>query len=306
MNKVPASYIWFEKYRPHTLEDIILPENIKATIEEYERQENIPHLMFVGKPGLGKTSLAKIIAKSVIKCQYLYINASDENGIDAIRTKVISFSQTKSIDGRIKIIILDECDGLTQDAQKALRNVMEEFHKVTRFILTANYGHKIISALTSRCQKFDIQISKPQFENHLISILNKENITFQKAQIEVIVEQYYPDLRISINELQKNCRSGSLQTSSNKQNIALVKGILINVVSKKDCTIIRRHVIENEEVFNGDYVGLMRQLFNFINEFEFDEKNKRKMLITIADHLYKSAFVMDQEINFYACLLAMV
>jgi replication factor C small subunit len=306
VNKVPASYIWFEKYRPHTLEDIILPENIKATIEEYERQENIPHLMFVGKPGLGKTSLAKIIAKSVIKCQYLYINASDENGIDAIRTKVISFSQTKSIDGRIKIIILDECDGLTQDAQKALRNVMEEFHKVTRFILTANYGHKIISALTSRCQKFDIQISKPQFENHLISILNKENITFQKAQIEVIVEQYYPDLRISINELQKNCRSGSLQTSSNKQNIALVKGILINVVSKKDCTIIRRHVIENEEVFNGDYVGLMRQLFNFINEFEFDEKNKRKMLITIADHLYKSAFVMDQEINFYACLLAMV
>ena len=306
MNKVPASYIWFEKYRPHTLEEIILPENIKATIEGYERDEKIPHLMFVGKPGLGKTSLAKIIAKSVLKCQYLYINASDENGIDAIRNKVVAFSQTKSIDGRIKIIILDECDGLTQDAQKALRNVMEEFHKVTSFILTANYGHKIISALTSRCQKFDIQISKTQFENQLVNILNKENVTFDKAQVETITEQYYPDLRIAINEIQKNSRQGTLQTTSNKQNIALVKGILINVVSKKDCTIIRRHVIENEEVFNGDYVGLMRQLFNFINDFEFDEKNKRKMLVTIADHLYKSAFVMDQEINFYACLLAMV
>ena len=306
MNKVPASYIWFEKYRPHTLEEIILPENIKTTIEGYERDEKIPHLMFVGKPGLGKTSLAKIIAKSVLKCQYLYINASDENGIDAIRNKVVAFSQTKSIDGRIKIIILDECDGLTQDAQKALRNVMEEFHKVTSFILTANYGHKIISALTSRCQKFDIQISKTQFENQLINILNKENVTFDKAQVETITEQYYPDLRIAINEIQKNSRQGTLQTTSNKQNIALVKGILINVVSKKDCTIIRRHVIENEEVFNGDYVGLMRQLFNFINDFEFDEKNKRKMLVTIVDHLYKSAFVMDQEINFYACLLAMV
>jgi replication factor C small subunit len=306
VNKVPASYIWFEKYRPHTLEEIILPENIKTTIEGYERDEKIPHLMFVGKPGLGKTSLAKIIAKSVLKCQYLYINASDENGIDAIRNKVVAFSQTKSIDGRIKIIILDECDGLTQDAQKALRNVMEEFHKVTSFILTANYGHKIISALTSRCQKFDIQISKTQFENQLINILNKENVTFDKAQVETITEQYYPDLRIAINEIQKNSRQGTLQTTSNKQNIALVKGILINVVSKKDCTIIRRHVIENEEVFNGDYVGLMRQLFNFINDFEFDEKNKRKMLVTIVDHLYKSAFVMDQEINFYACLLAMV
>jgi replication factor C small subunit len=306
VNKPPASYIWFEKYRPQSLEEIILTDNIKATIEGYGRDEKIPHLMFVGKPGLGKTSLAKIIAKSVLKCQYLYINASDENGIDAIRTKVVAFSQTKSIDGRIKIIILDECDGLTQDAQKALRNVMEEFHKVTSFILTANYGHKIIGALTSRCQKFDIQISKTQFENQLANILNKENVTFEKVQVETITEQYYPDLRIAINELQKNSRSGSLQTASNKQNIALVKGILINVLSKKDCTIIRRHVIENEEVFNGDYVGLMRQLFNFINEFEFDEKNKRKMLVTIADHLYKSAFVMDQEINFYACLLAMV
>lgn len=306
MNKVPASYIWFEKYRPQTLKDIILPDSIRATIEEYGRQENIPHLMFVGKPGLGKTSLAKIIVKDVLKCQYLYINASDENGIDAIRTKVVAFSQTKSIDGRIKVIILDECDGLTQDAQKALRNVMEEFHKVTRFILTANFGHKIIGALTSRCQKFDTQISKSQFKEHLLNILTKENVTSEDSQVEALVEQYYPDLRLAINELQKNCRSGSLQTASNKQNIALVKGILINVLSKKDCTVIRRHVIENEEVFNGDYPGLMRHLFNFINEFEFDEKIKRKMLVTIADHLYKSAFVMDQEINFYACLLAMV
>jgi replication factor C small subunit len=304
--KSPKSYIWFEKYRPETLADIVLPDSVKSTIENYGKEENIPHLMFVGKPGLGKTSLAKIIAKSVLKCQYLYINASDENGIDAIRTKVVAFSQTKSIDGRIKIIILDECDGLTQDAQKALRNVMEEFHKVTRFILTANFGHKIINALTSRCQKFDIQASKIQYKDRLVYILNTESIAFEDKQVESIVEQYYPDLRIAINELQKNSRSGTLWVSTSKQSTALVKTILIQVISKKNCTDIRRYVIENEEIFNGDYLSLLKQLFNFINEFEFDEKIKRKMLITIADHMYKSAFVMDQEINFYSCLLAMI
>ena len=151
------SDIWCEKYRPSTLDEIVLDNNTKTYFNKVQVEQNIPNVLFVGKPGIGKTSLAKIIVKDILKCQYLYINASDENGIDTIRTKVLNFAQTKSLFGQIKVIILDECDGLSIDAQKALRNSIEEYHELTRFILTANYKHKIIPALQSRCQALDIK-----------------------------------------------------------------------------------------------------------------------------------------------------
>ena len=161
------SDIWCEKYRPSTLNEIVLDKNTKTYFNKVQEENNIPNVLFVGKPGIGKTSLAKIIVNSILKCQYLYINASDENGIDTIRTKVLNFAQTQSLFGNIKVIILDECDGLSIDAQKALRNSIEEYHDLTRFILTANYKHKIIPALQSRCQVFDINYDKNDYIDSL-------------------------------------------------------------------------------------------------------------------------------------------
>ena len=148
--------LWCEKYRPKKLEDFVITEKNLEIIESFKNKKQIPNLLFLGTPGIGKTTLAKIIVNSILQCQYLYINASDENGIDTIRTKVTGFAQTKSFDGNLKTIILDECDGLTMDGQRALRNTMEELSGFTRFILTANYRYKIIPALQSRCQSIDL------------------------------------------------------------------------------------------------------------------------------------------------------
>jgi replication factor C small subunit len=138
MNNLDLKAIWCERYRPQTLDDIILSDRTREIVKGFS--DEIPNLLFVGTPGTGKTTLARIIVNDILKCNFLYINASDESGIDTIRHKVTNFSQTKSFDGKVKVVILDECDGLTSQAQAALRNTMESFAKYTRFIITANYG----------------------------------------------------------------------------------------------------------------------------------------------------------------------
>jgi DNA polymerase III delta prime subunit len=141
--------LWIEKYRPQTLDDMCLSDSIRAFFSSFTNE--IPHFLFTGNPGTGKTTISRIIVQDILKCDYLYINASDETGIDNIRVKVSGFVQTKSFDGGIKVVVLDEADGLSKEAQKCLRNLMEDYAKVARFILTANYRHKIIAPLQSRC-----------------------------------------------------------------------------------------------------------------------------------------------------------
>ena len=295
------SDIWCEKYRPSTLNEIVLDKSTKTYFNKVQVEQNIPNVLFVGKPGIGKTSLAKIIVKDILKCQYLYINASDENGIDTIRTKVLNFAQTKSLFGQIKVIILDECDGLSIDAQKALRNSIEEYHDLTRFILTANYKHKIIPALQSRCQVFDISYDKNDYITKLISIVKAEKVKINKEHFTNITNNCYPDFRKGINALQKYCLSdGDANIIFN--SIEFFDGLL-DLIRNKKYMLIRKHIINNEAIFNNDYDELFKHLFDYMYAAEINEEKKRDCLITVSKYFYQNSQCIDQEINFYSCIL---
>jgi len=296
--------LWVEKYRPKTLEDFIGTETNKELFATFKTKEEIPNLLFIGTPGLGKTSLAKIIVNDLLGCQYLYINASDENGIDTIRTKVTSFAQTKSIDGKVKVIILDEADGLSIDAQRVLRNTMEEFAKITRFILTANYKYRVIPALQSRCQSFDLTPPLEAVVKRCALILKHEGIDIpndQKVKFIELIKANYPDLRKCINELQKYSSTGGLNLIDVKNDDTLK--LIYKEIKNKNVITLRKALIENEHLFNADYVSLLRNLFNFIDKEEQDVEYKKYCLITIAEYIYRSSFVVDQEINCYTCLI---
>lgn len=294
--------IWCEKYRPKTLNDIVLGDSTAKYFTNVKESKNIPNVLFVGRPGIGKTSLAKIVVNDLIKCQYLYINASDENGIDTIRTKVMNFAQTKSLFGDIKVIILDECDGLSVDAQKALRNSMEEFYEVTRFILTANYKHKIIPALLSRCQVVDISYTKTEYISKLISIVKSEDVKIKKEQFLSIVNSCFPDFRNGINKLQQYFISDGKVEENNGLEPFFAE-MVENLLPQQKYTAIRKHIIEHEHLFDNDYDLLFKSLFDFLYSCSLDENKKRDCLITVSKYFYQNSQCIDQEINFYACIL---
>ena len=298
--------LWVEKYRPGTLDDIVLSEGNRRIFSKFKEQNTIPNLLFIGNAGIGKTSLARLLCKSVLDCQYLYINASDENGIETIRTKVTNFSRTKSFDGKLKCIVLDETDGLSLDAQRALRNTMEEHAAITRFILTANYKHRIIEPLQSRCQDFDLTPTLEGCVDRVKYILATENVKVtDHERLNQFIKICYPDLRKCINELHKNVVSGELLLD----NLVKVKDVFIeklySIVTKGLALKARKKVIENEHVFNGDYNELLRSLFNYIDSSNINSDTKAKHLLVISEHIYRAAFVADLEINFYSCLISL-
>jgi len=298
--------LWVEKYRPQTLDDIILSKSNHAIVRKFEKDNAIPNLLFTGPAGIGKTSLAKILVKSVLESQYMYINASDENGIDTIRTKVTGFSKVKSFDGTIKVIILDEVDGLTLDAQRALRNTMEEYSEFVRFILTANYKHRVISALQSRCQYLDLIPPTEEFIQRCNVILEKEEVKPPEdpAKLEKLCKTLYPDLRKVINELQKCTVDGELLIDKIDINRKFIEN-LYKLLQQGLVLKLRKTVIENESRFSGDYTELLRSLFNYIHDVDIKDQVKTQQLLIAAEHLYRMAFVVDPEINFYSCLVAL-
>jgi DNA polymerase III delta prime subunit len=293
--------LFVEKYRPRKLEDIVLTAEERAYFESLKSKEEIPNLLFAGNPGTGKTTLSKIIATDILDCQYLYINASDENGIDTIRSKVIGFASTKSLDGKLKIVLFDECDALTLDSQKALRNVIEEYSENTRFIFTCNYLFKIIPALQSRCQIFNLAPPLDGVLNRVVSILKNEGITVpdtEKQKLVELVRSGYPDLRRVINDIQKFSYTGTLSIKDNQ-----VKGIANKVIEKIKAKAspqeLRKYVIEREQEFSNDYLQLLKEMFEVLFETDTNANN----LLVVSEGMYKDAIVIDKEINWFSTCL---
>ena len=295
--------IWVEKYRPSTLDDIVLSKDARDYFNNVKQSGNLPNLLLVGSPGVGKTTLAKIIINDILQSQYLYINASDENGIDTIRTKVINFAQTQSIFGTIKVIVLDECDGLSLDAQKVLRNSMEEYHDIARFVLTANYQHKIIPALQSRCHTFVFTPPKEEYIKRVLHIIKEEKVDIEHDHLSEMINKSYPDLRKCINSIQKyNITGKKGSVLSNAESIVVE---CLALLKKKDIYKARKHIIENESLFSNDYDMLFKTLFEqlYNNKLSLSADKNRDCMITVSEYFYRNNIVIDKEINFFTCLI---
>lgn len=299
--------LWVERYRPTNISEMVLgEENLKYFCN---LDENTPHLFLWGRAGSGKTSLAKMIVNDILKCQYLYINASDENGVDTIRTKVISFAQTKSFDGNIKIIILDEADGLTKEGQRILRNVMEEYSSNVRFILTANYYNEIIEPIESRCLIFNL---KPTLDNSVkrcLYILKNENVNIPddiEDLLKSFIQKRNYDLRRVINDLQKFSIDGNLNLNPTLTPVSgIAQNILKSLIKKESILDIRTYIISEENNFESNYQNLLKEMFDIIFNLKLSEQKKKDILLELGEYMYRDNTVLDHEINFFCCILSL-
>ena len=299
--------LWCEKYRPKTLETLCVSDETREILASYKKNKDIPHLLFVSTPGTGKTSTAKIIVNDVLQCDYLYINASDENGIDTIRHKIVGFSQTKSFDGGIKVVILDEADSLSGDGARALRNVMEEYSHNTRFILTANYKHRIIDPIRSRCVILNFDHNIADVVKHCAKILAKERITIPKDQIigfRNLIKTNFPDFRKILNDLQKYSISGSLNIKNSVVSDEFVEEFY-SILIQDDIMSIREFLIKNENTYQSDFHALMKAVLNLIYTKNIDSLKKKESILTIAHHMDRHSQVIDVEINCFACMVVL-
>lgn len=308
MNDV-NNVLWVEKYRPKTLSDCILPIDLNAVFKGMVKEGTIPNMMFYGKAGTGKTTVARALAVD-IDAEYIIINCSEENGIDTLRTKIRQYASTVSLNGNLKVVILDEFDYANpQSIQPALRGAIEEFHKNCRFILTCNYKSRVIEPLHSRCTGIDFTVpnaEKAQIAKEMMKriehILKTENIPYEQQVIANLIKKHFPDLRRIINELQKYSSSGKIDVGILSQGSSESYRELMGYMKSKDFTSCRKWVVQNLDLNTTEFFKkLYTELYSTLKP-----NSVPPAILHIADYQYKSAFAADQEINTMALLVQLM
>ena len=298
-------FLWVEKYRPNTLSDCILPDELKNTFQEFVNQQNIPNLLLSGSAGVGKTTVAKAMLEE-LGADYIVVNGSLHGNIDTLRTEIMNFATTVSFSEGRKYVILDEADYLNpQSTQPALRNFMEEYSKNCGFILTCNFKNRIIEPLQSRCSVVDFLFPKKlapslagSFFERVKSILEQEQVKYDEKVLAEIIQRHFPDWRRVLNELQRYSVSGIIDIGilSNSSQNAFKS--LISLLKGKQFSDMRKWVGQN---IDSDPTSIMRQLYDHAND-HVKPSSIPQLVLLIGDYQYKSAFVADQEVNLVAFL----
>lgn len=298
MNINEDQTIWIEKYRPTCVQDLVLPENIKKKFKMYADKEDIPNLgLFSSNPGTGKTSSAIALIKE-IGGEALFINASMDRGIDVLRNQISNFASTESFDGKLKIVIMDEIDAISPDAQFAFRSLIESFANNCRFIFTANFKEKLIEPLLDRLECYDFNsfdkkiMVKPIFE-HLKQILDNEKILYDPKDLVPVINTYYPSIRGMVGALQKFSSSGSLSVNDNDLDNQDEYLKIIDLVLQKDFIAVI-NAVNNLNSPDNMYTFMYKKLSMF--------KNITGVVITLAKYQFQSSSVRDKNLNLSACL----
>ena len=295
--------LWVEKYRPHKIADCILPDAMKATFQEYVNRKEVPNLLLSGTAGIGKTTVAKAMCDE-IGIDYLVINGSDNRGISTIQVDVKGYATSMSFSGGKKVVIIDEADNLTADAQKALRGIIEEVSINCSFIFTCNFKNRIMDAIHSRCSVIDFKANgskakmASQFFKRVEHILETEGVTYDKEVVAAVITKHFPDNRRILNELQRYSIGGTidkgiLASVSDVQLTELIKSLKV-----KDFANCRKWVTSN---LDNDPARIFRTLYDKLYE-ALQANSVPPMVLILAKYQYQAAFVADAEINLIACL----
>ena len=296
-------FLWVEKYRPQTIDECILDSSLKDTFNKIAESGEIPNMLFTGTAGLGKTTVAKALC-NMLDLDYIVINGSEEGNIDTLRGKIKQFASTVSLQGGIKVVILDEADYLNpQSTQPALRGFIEEFANNCRFILTCNFKNRIIEPLHSRCGVYEFNGGdKQQLCNDFFiraqGILSGEGITYEKPALAELVMKHYPDWRRVLNELQRYSLSGKIDSGILNNISDKNYNDLFSSIKNKNFKKMRSWVVNN---IDTDASAIFRSIYDRMQDHVKPQSIPQLVLI-LADYQYKNAFVADHELNVVACL----